>query len=237
MYIYDYDHLPLVPAGVAPIPASRLKIINSDPHRQKEKGLIPLPTPRGEVMWVHPDIMEDQQWTTVNRKKSRGKGKAPCNVVSVSSKETEMNTASLTNSEEERTVFIVGPEIQPISVTRSGKQYLKNYNEAEPSNAKPIEEVVSQPPKKAKEPRFSKPLRPNNVEGPSAPFNFDVLAQLANIPARITLYELLRLSKTTRKALREALADSEAFLAQVPATVEEESKPRCLRCDQVVRPI
>jgi predicted CoA-binding protein len=74
------------------------------------------------------------------------------------------------------------------------------------------------------------------MEGPSTPFNFDVLAQLANIPARITLYELLRLSKTTREALREALADSEVFLAQMPATAEEESKPLCLRCDEVVRP-
>jgi len=54
------------------------------------------------------------------------------------------------------------------------------------------------------------------------PFRFDVLSQLANILARITLYELLKLSKSTRKALREALADSEIFLAQIPAIPEEE---------------
>jgi len=40
--------------------------------------------------------------------------------------------------------------------------------------------------------------------GPSTPFRFDVLAQLDNIPAQITLYELLRLSKSTREALKEA---------------------------------
>jgi len=54
--------------------------------------------------------------------------------------------------------------------------------------------------------------------GPSTPFRFDVLAQLANIPARITLYELLRLFKSARDALKEALADAEVFITQIPAT-------------------
>jgi len=54
------------------------------------------------------------------------------------------------------------------------------------------------------------------------PFRFDVLGQLANIPARITLYELLRLSKSTREALREALTDSEVFLTQILTIPEEE---------------
>jgi len=53
-------------------------------------------------------------------------------------------------------------------------------------------------------------------------FRFDVLAQLANIPTRITLYELLRLSKSMKEALRETLADSEAFMAQIPAVRKEE---------------
>jgi len=57
---------------------------------------------------------------------------------------------------------------------------------------------------------------------PLTPFRFDILAQLANIPTRITLDELLKLSKSTREALREALADSEVFLTQIPATPEEE---------------
>jgi len=46
------------------------------------------------------------------------------------------------------------------------------------------------------------------------------LAQLDNFSARITLYELLRLSKS-REALREALLNSE-FLAQISAMPEEE---------------
>ena len=58
--------------------------------------------------------------------------------------------------------------------------------------------------------------------GPLTPFRFDILAQLANISARITLYELLRLSKSTRDALREALADAEVVIAQIPAMCREE---------------
>ena len=50
----------------------------------------------------------------------------------------------------------------------------------------------------------------------SQPFRFDIINQLANIPARITLYELLKLSKSTREALREALADAEVFVTQLP---------------------
>lgn len=44
---------------------------------------------------------------------------------------------------------------------------------------------------------------------------FDVLAQLANIPSKITLYELLHLSKATKDASREALVDLEDFLTRV----------------------
>ena len=72
---------------------------------------------------------------------------------------------------------------------------------------------------KQKKLRYSNALQKGNVEG-STPFHFDILAQLANIPARITLYELLRLLKSTREALIEALADSEIFTAQIPAVRE-----------------
>jgi len=58
-------------------------------------------------------------------------------------------------------------------------------------------------------------------------FRFDVLAQLANIPARITLYEFLRLFKSTRDALREVLGDSEVFLTQISAIPEEEDDGHC----------
>ena len=63
--------------------------------------------------------------------------------------------------------------------------------------------------------------------GPSTPFRFDVLAQLAKISARITLYELLRLSKSTRDTLREALADAEVFVTLFPTIYEEEDDNHC----------
>ena len=35
----------LAPTRVAPIPKGKLRVINTDPYNQKEKGLIPIPTP------------------------------------------------------------------------------------------------------------------------------------------------------------------------------------------------
>ena len=72
----------------------------------------------------------------------------------------------------------------------------------------------------------------NNAEESPTPYHFDVLAQLANIPARITLYELLRLSKSTREALREALADAEVFMAQIPAGPQEKDEEDYLHTSQ-----
>lgn len=60
------------------------------------------------------------------------------------------------------------------------------------------------------------------------PLQFDIMAQLANIFARITLYELLQLSKETRDVLGEAFADS-GSLEQIaePSISAEDS---CLHC-------
>jgi len=60
------------------------------------------------------------------------------------------------------------------------------------------------------------------------------LGQLANIPARITLYELLRLSKSIREALREALTDAEVFMTKIPAKPEEEDEENCFHDSQYV---
>src|SRR4051812_9268446 len=64
--------------------------------------------------------------------------------------------------------------------------------------------------------RYNRPLNKGKAVEVSQPFPFDIINQLANIPARITLYKLLRLSKSTREALREALADAEVFVTQLP---------------------
>jgi len=69
--------LPLAPTGVVPILKGELRVINIDPHNQKEKDLIYVPTPQGETMWVHLDIVKSQQWTTVTSRKSKSKARDP----------------------------------------------------------------------------------------------------------------------------------------------------------------
>jgi len=98
--------------------------------------------------------------------------------------------------------------------------------------AEPTKPSAKQPVEKQKELQFSKALPKDNAEGSTTPYRFDVLAQLANIPARITLYELLRLSKSTIEALREALTDAEVFMAQIPARPQKEDEKDCLHASQ-----
>src|SRR5438445_2345737 len=78
-------------------------------------------------------------------------------------------------------------------------------------------------PEKPKEVRYNRPLNKGKAVEVSQPFRFKIINQLANIPARITLYELLKLSKSTREALREVLADAEVFVTQLPigSTIDE----------------
>jgi len=83
---------------------------------------------------------------------------------------------------------------------------------------------------KQKEVWFDKALKKNPSQGLNTLFCFDILVQLANIPAHITLHELLRLSKETRKALRDALVNSESFLTQVPSILTGESETPCPYC-------
>ena len=36
-------------------------MLNTDRYNQREKGLVPISTPQGEIMWVHLDLVEGQQ--------------------------------------------------------------------------------------------------------------------------------------------------------------------------------
>src|SRR3954462_3260867 len=76
---------------------------------------------------------------------------------------------------------------------------------------------------KPREFRYNRPFNEGKAIEVSQPFRFDIINQLANILARITLYELLKLSKSTREALREALADLEVFVTELPigSTIDE----------------
>jgi len=82
-------------------------VINTDSHNQREKGLIPVPTPQEETMWVYPDIVESQQWTIATSRKSKRMAKASSsNAVSISTRETEDNVTSLTSSGDEETALV-----------------------------------------------------------------------------------------------------------------------------------
>ena len=56
---------------------------------------------------------------------------------------------------------------------------------------------------KRKELLYDKTLPKDKAEGSSAFYRFDILAQLANIPARITLYELLEYLSQQEKLLEK----------------------------------
>src|SRR3954465_9253377 len=64
---------------VNPIPQVEMTIVNTDPHRQAEKGLVPVNLTNGEVCLVHPDLVEDDQpWAPIVGRKTRvPKAKAP----------------------------------------------------------------------------------------------------------------------------------------------------------------
>src|SRR3954464_6147640 len=181
-------------------------------------------------MWIHPDLLDEvSPWTMVSRKKSRGKTKH-ANVIIASTIEPDSDVNSLTDSEEEREVLAASVATPLAAATCSGQPYLRNYDgvpvpQPEPSQ-QPITEPAEQPkttPEKPKEVRYKRPLNKQKAVEVSQPFCFDIINQLANIPARITLYELLKLSKSTREALREALADAEVFVTQLPigSTIDE----------------
>ena len=121
-------------------------------------------------MWVHSDIVESQQWTTVTRRKSKGKVKvSSSNVVSIPTRETEEDVASLTNSGDEESAFVADTGTPPTSKTRSGKQYLKQYGKPIVNSPQPAEEAIEQftrpSVKKQKELQYVKAL-PKSGAGP-----------------------------------------------------------------------
>jgi len=92
-------------------------------EKKKAKGLVPMKTKSGEIMWVNPDIIKDKQWES---SKPKLKDKS-CNAVSFVTNDDAVTIASLSDSKEEKLVLAVQPATsQPIS-TRSGRMYLWQY--------------------------------------------------------------------------------------------------------------
>ena len=81
-------------------------------------------------MWIHPDLLDEvSPWTTVSRKKSRGKAKQE-NIINASTIEPDSDVNSLTDSEEEEEVLAAGVVGPLATATRSGQLYLRNYDDA-----------------------------------------------------------------------------------------------------------
>lgn len=53
------------------------------------------------------------------------------------------------------------------------------------------------------------------LPGLDEPFDYYFLAQLANVPARITMYDLLRLSPDIRQAVVKALSEADKYAPHV----------------------
>ena len=225
---------------INPRPKSKIGGHQSARQGQEVKCLIPLTTKSGEIIWVHSDIVKDEQWESSPPKV---KDKL-CSVISLTQDDDAMTVASLSSSEEEKCAFtaqLATP--QPVG-TRSGKQYLRQYDltpdeTQQPTmsgDVAPVQASTQTLPldkEKQKEVRFDKALKKNFFQGLNTPFRFDILAQLVNIPTRITLHELLRLLKETREAVRDVLADSELFLIQVPSILTDDDRTPCPQCHMV----
>src|SRR3954471_14194623 len=141
----QFGQSPPTPTAVYPIPAVEMRIINSGPHRQQEKGLIRTTIPGGGAMWIHPDLLDEvTPWTKVSRKKSKGKTKQ-ANVIIASTIEPDSDVNSLTDSEEEGEVLAASVARPLAAATRSSQPYLRNYEDAPAQQIEPSQEPVAEP--------------------------------------------------------------------------------------------
>lgn len=153
-----------------------------------------------------------------------------CDVVSTSSREADSNIISYPESEDEEVeiIFLGHVETTMIAITRPGNPYHKLYEQATSPSQPPPPKAIKQPTgpvmrkaidkERESNLRHAQLLNKDHIKGSLRSFRFDILAQLANIPTRITLYKLLKLSTDIPEALREALVDADAFATHVRAT-------------------
>ena len=104
-------------------------------------------------------------------------------MVCTSSRETETDVPSLTNSEEKTIVLAIDFNVPLVAETRSGQSYLKKYDEmvANPpkTTPEPTKQSTKQPVEKQKEIQYAKAFLKDKAEETLAPYRFDVLAQLS----------------------------------------------------------
>ena len=135
----QFGNQPPTLAGVVPIPKGELRMINTDPHHQQEKGLVPIPTPQGEIMWVHPDLVDGQQWTIVTNRSLKVKQKLHpaiwCALLHV--KQKPMFPHQLIRRRKQSSLPL---NKLLVAESHSGQSYLKKYDEMVASPPKPTAE-------------------------------------------------------------------------------------------------
>ena len=89
--------------GLVPAPKDRLDVINPMAEKQKAKSLIPMTMKSGEIMWVHLNIVQDEQWET---SKPKIKGNS-CKVVSLVTDNNSVTVTSLSDSKGEKLALAV----------------------------------------------------------------------------------------------------------------------------------
>nr|ABD63076.1 hypothetical protein 17.t00003 [Asparagus officinalis] len=213
--------------------------------------MVPYTTLEGGFIWVHPNLLVDRQWTSVDSKKSKSRHQGPVeDRAEHGSVQTEKTDRTDPNRPEKIDFMSTGrfssvvqilvktKPNRPLHTPSGGKEYLKKYPEAVVAPPRLEEEVTDKAPMSAHDPKgkelcYNKALRKDVLESLKGPFQFDVLAQLGNIPARITLFVLLRLSRSTREAFREALADNETFLDFIPPNPTKKTLEAYPQCHQI----
>jgi len=110
-----------VPDGTFPILKARLEVKHPSAKTQESKGSCSLDIETGEIMWIHPDLAQDEQW---DLKKSRSKGKS-YNVISILPDDSNLTSASFSDSDGEKHACTMQADIPQPTGTRSEKSYLK----------------------------------------------------------------------------------------------------------------
>jgi len=123
MVTFEFGKTPkiTVPDGTFSIPEARIQVKHSSVKTQESKGLIPLTLKTGKIMWIHPDLAQDEQWDSM---KFKSKGKS-CNVISILPDDGNLTSASLSDSEGKKHACTVQTDVPQLIGTRSRKSYLK----------------------------------------------------------------------------------------------------------------
>src|SRR5438270_12047247 len=135
-------------------------------------------------MWIHPDLLDEvSSWTTISRKKSRGKTKQ-ANVIIASTIEPDLDVNSLTDSKKEEEVLAAGVAGPLAAATRSGQPYLRNYDDASAQQLEPSQEPIAASAaqskatlEKPKEVRYNRPLNKGKAVEVTQSFRSNILNQ------------------------------------------------------------